>query len=269
MQSPTPAPPSLPLPAVFELSAPESWRSVDFLSDLHLGPDTPKTFDAWVTHLRNTPADAVFILGDLVEAWVGDDSRFDGFDAVFAQALGEAASRRPTYFMVGNRDFLMGHEMLDACGVMPLPDPTAMSAFGHRILLTHGDELCLEDIEYQQIRKQVRHPLWQQQALAQPLQARREAARALREQSRQRALTHGSMEWADLDIPTTLDWMRQTRTSTLVHGHTHRPATETLALGQVRHVLSDWDLDHPTMPRAEILRWSHSGFERLQPVLSA
>lgn len=256
----------LSAPTASEIEASSHWVSIDFLSDLHLSLDLPRTFDAWVEHMDHTDADAVFLLGDLVEAWVGDDSRFDGFDARFADALRSAASRRPTYFMVGNRDFLVGPEMLNACGVKPLADPTVLTAFGQRVLLVHGDELCLEDAAYQRVRQQVRNPIWQSQVLAQPLAARRAAARELRQQSRQAGMASG--EWADIDVPTAVHWLRQTNTQTLLHGHTHRPATQTLAPGFTRHVLSDWDLDQPSAPRAEVLRWTAAGFERQAPARS-
>jgi UDP-2,3-diacylglucosamine hydrolase len=267
--------PALPLPALSKLAVPTAWRRIDFLSDLHLSPETPRTFDAWVAHMQHTDADAVFILGDLVEAWVGDDGRFDGFDARFTEAFTAVARLRPTHFMVGNRDFLIGHEMLQACGVLPLADPTAIEAFGLRGLLVHGDELCLDDTEYQAFRRQVRDPAWQRQALAQPLAVRRHIARAMREKSEahQRLTGKSPEEWADVDTPTAIRWLEQASASFMLHGHTHRPARETLAPGLERHVLSDWNLEdadsgqatRPHPLRAEILRWTAEGFERRPP----
>ena len=257
----------LPLPDTHSvLTAPAPWRAIDFLSDLHLGPDTPLTFDAWEAHMRLTDADAVFILGDLVEMWVGDDGRFDGFDARFTAALTAAAQRRPTYFMIGNRDFMVGREMLDACDVTPLPDPTSIDAFGQRALFVHGDELCLADTDYQRFRKQVRNPAWQQQMLTQSLAMRRQFARDLREKSEahQRLAGKSSELWADIDAPTAIHWLDLAGARVLVHGHTHRPATEMLSPTHQRHVLSDWDLDHPPQ-RAGILRWTAAGFERRPP----
>ena len=245
-----------------EIVAPPAWRRIDFISDLHLAEDTPRTFAAWRDYLLNTRADAVFILGDLFEAWVGDDARFEGFEATGAAVLTEAAARRPIAFMVGNRDFLLGREMLVACGVEALPDPTVLGAFDQRSLLTHGDAWCLADTDYQQFRRQVRDPAWQAQVLARPLAERRQLARSIRSESERRAAEHQG-EWADVDTPIALAALRAARATTLVHGHTHRPATEPLAPGLVRHVLSDWELDHSD--RAEVLRWEAGTWTRITP----
>jgi UDP-2,3-diacylglucosamine hydrolase len=245
-----------------EIVAPADWLRIDFISDLHLADDTPRGFAAWREYLLNTSADAVFILGDLFEAWVGDDSRFEGFEARGAAVLTEAATRRKLFFMVGNRDFLIGTEMLAACGVESLPDPTVLSAFGERVLLTHGDAWCIGDVPYQQFRAQVRNPAWQAQVLARPLAERRLMARSLRSESERAAAAHQG-EWFDVDASMALHAMATNGTPTLVHGHTHRPATETLAPGHVRHVLSDWELDHGSSRRAEVMRRQAGRWTRL------
>lgn len=246
-----------------EVHAPPEWRRIDFISDLHLSADTPRTFEAWASYMRGTPADAVFILGDLFEVWVGDDSRFEGFEALCAQVLTDTATQRSVSFIVGNRDFLVGSELLAACGVTRLSDPTLLVAFGQRLLLTHGDALCLADTEYQKFRAMVRSKSWQDGFLAQPLNARREYARQVRQQSEARKRGMGSpMEWADADVPTALAWLDAASSRTLVHGHTHRPGTEPLRENATRHVLSDWDLDHPPH-RAEVLRLDACGLHRL------
>jgi UDP-2,3-diacylglucosamine hydrolase len=245
-----------------EVVAPPEWRRIDFISDLHLADDTPCTVAAWRDYLLNTRADAVFILGDLFEAWVGDDSRFEGFEASAVAVLTSAAQRRPIAFMVGNRDFLLGHEMLAACGITALPDPTVLCAFDQRALLSHGDAWCLADTDYQQFRREVRDPAWQARILAQPLAERRALARSIRSESERKTAEHRG-EWADVDTPTAIDWLMRTRATTLVHGHTHRPATEALAPALARHVLSDWDLDH--RDRAQVLRWQDGVWARLTP----
>jgi len=251
-------------PALPEIDAPPAWRRIDFISDLHLAEDTPRGFKAWRDYLLHTRADAVFILGDLFEAWVGDDARHEGFEAQGAAVLSAAAARRPLFFMVGNRDFLLGDAMLAACGVQGLVDPTVLTAFGARVLLSHGDAWCIADVEYQRFRRQVRDPAWQAQVLARPLAERRALARNLRSESERKASEHQG-DWADVDTPTALQWLGRTRSSTLVHGHTHRPATQSLAPGFERHVLTDWDLDHGGTPRAEVLRWERGGWSRLAP----
>lgn len=246
-----------------EIHAAAGWRRIELISDLHLSLDTPRTFDAWVAYMRGTSADAVFILGDLFEVWVGDDARFDGFEASCAEVLREAASQRHVAFMAGNRDFLVGPELLQTCGVSPLPDPVVLTAFGQRWLLTHGDALCLADTEYLKFRAMVRGSAWQQAFLAQPLAARREYAREVRRQSEARKKDQSSpADWADVDFPRARALLHIAASQTMIHGHTHRPATELLGDGCTRHVLSDWDLDHPPL-RAEVARLSAAGLERL------
>ena len=247
-----------------EIVAPAGWRRIDFISDLHLAEDTPRGFEAWRDYLLRTSADAIFILGDLFEAWIGDDSRCAGFEARGAAVLSEAAARRRLFFMVGNRDFLLGAEMLAACGVEGLPDPAVLCAFGERVMLTHGDAWCIGDLAYQQFRTQVRNPAWQAQVLARPLSERRLMARSLRSESERRAAEHQG-EWFDVDAPTALRWMTESAAPTLVHGHTHRPATESLAPGFMRHVLCDWDFDHGGHSRAQVLRWEAGRWTRLAP----
>ena len=249
-----------------EWRAPEHWRAIDFISDLHLADNTPRTFEAFAAHLRDTDSDAVVILGDLFEVWVGDDARQFGFEATCTQVLAGAASRRMLAFMAGNRDFLVGDEMLAACGVKHLPDPTVLVAFGARMLLTHGDALCLADTDYQQFRAQVRSEQWRSKFLAQPLDERRRIARHIRDESQRRKSQQASNEWFDVDAPAAVEWLRAANANVMIHGHTHRPADAPLAPGFTRHVLSDWDLDQPgASPRAEVLRWSASGLARVAP----
>ena len=254
------------LPAFPEIIAPESWRAIDFISDLHLADNTPRTFEAFALHLRHTDADAVFILGDLFEVWVGDDAAQSGFEARCAAVLADAAQRRVVAFMAGNRDFLVGPELLRACNVKALADPTVLVAFGARALLSHGDALCLSDVSYQRFRAQVRSEAWQREFLARPLTERHQIARELRDASQRRKAQQAAGEWFDLERNETLRWMQAAATPTLIHGHTHLPAGEQLAPGFERHVLSDWDLDDsgPTR-RAEVLRWRREGLVRMAP----
>ncbi|HET6598540.1 MAG TPA: UDP-2,3-diacylglucosamine diphosphatase, partial [Burkholderiaceae bacterium] len=121
------------------------------------------------------------------------------------------------------------------------------------------------DTAYQAFRAQVRGSSWQSDFLARPLDERRGIARHMREQSEQRKRTQAVEAWVDVDAPSALHWMRAASTPTLIHGHTHRPGSEALAPGLVRHVLSDWELDHGPAPRAEVLRLQQSGFTRITP----
>lgn len=265
--APLPGGGALPLPRFWEFQAPPAWRSIDFISDLHLQPSHPRTFDAFVRHLQHTPADAVFVLGDLFEVWIGDDARHDGFEHQVVEALAEAGARRALAFMAGNRDFLVGTELLQACGMLALPDPTVLRAFGERILLTHGDALCLEDVEYQRFRAAVRTDQAQADFLRRPLAERRALAAHVRQVSMQKQQRDGRLEtWADLDAATTVRWMHEAGTPVLVHGHTHRPAVEELAPGFSRYVLTDWELDEAAQPpRAGVLRLDAGGLRRVAP----
>ena len=266
---PVPAPPALP--AFFELSAPRHWRAIDFISDLHLSPAMPRTFAAWAGHLRHTSADAVFILGDLFELWVGDDARSLPFERHCVDVLADASSSRQIAFMVGNRDFLLGAAMLKACGAMALPDPTVLTAWGQRVLLSHGDALCLGDTGYQAFRREVRAMPWQAAFLAKPLEERLRIATEIRQRSDSRRRFDGDTA-VDIDVGAAVAWMHGMGTAEMVHGHTHRPGSAPLAPGFKRHVLTDWDLDEkdadPT-PRAEVLRLTRDGFERLAPATAA
>ncbi len=252
------------------LQAPPDWRSVDFISDLHLHGGEPATFNAWHNYMRTTGADAVFILGDLFEVWVGDDvieDAVDGvavdpgqasiFEAHCAQILEDASRRMAVYFMHGNRDFLLGPACAKACGMTLLGDPTVLDFAGHRWLLSHGDALCLKDTDYMQFRTLVRSPQWQKDFLAKPLTERQAIARALRTQSETRK--RSGVTYADVDAAAACDWLNLAHASTLIHGHTHKPANHdlpsSLAPGLRRIVLSDWDAA-ATPPRTEVLRLS-------------
>jgi len=256
---------SLAAPRAHELAAPAAWRAIDFISDLHLADDTPHGFEAWQRYLLGTRADAVLILGDLFEVWVGDDARHEGFEARCAAVLAQAAARRYVGFMAGNRDFLVGETLLRECGVHALPDPTVVDAFGQRLLLTHGDALCIADLEYQAFRRVVRNPAWQIEQLARPLAQRRALARQMREQSAGMHAQRAPADWVDVDAPAAMAWMQAANASALIHGHTHRPGDEHRPDGYERHVLSDWELDHGSTPRAEVLRWQHDGLHRITP----
>lgn len=248
-----------PLPVFSELAAAPDWRAVDLLSDLHLDAGSPRTFEAFAAHLRHTPADAVLILGDLFDVWLGDDARTRPFERQCVELLAEASCRLQLGLMPGNRDFLLGRATLAECGAFGLADPTVLCAWGRRVLLTHGDALCLEDVEYQRFRAEVRRPAWCEATLTRSLPEREALARAIRgaSQERKRGMPDPDL-WADVDRAAAIAWLRGAAASELIHGHTHRPGRSALAPGLVRHVLSDWDLDGPA-PRAEVLRLTRDG----------
>ena len=238
-----------PVPCV---QAPAHWQRVDFISDLHLDASEPATFQAWVQHMAHTPADALFILGDLFEVWVGDDNQ-DPFALQCMAVLKATAQRLPVYFMCGNRDFLVGTELLKATGMQGLNDPTVLDLGPTlRLLLSHGDALCLDDHDYLTFRAQVRHPEWQAAFLAKPLAERQAYARNVRQQSEARKQTHTN--YADVDPAAACAWLTASNAQVLLHGHTHKPATHDLGHGLIRWVLSDW---HATSqpPRLEVVSW--------------
>lgn len=243
-------------PTLARLTAPAAWQTVDLISDLHLQASESATFEAWRHYMAHTPADAVLLLGDVFEVWVGDDAvAHDAFLQNCAHVLRQTAQRRYVAFMPGNRDFLLGPDFLSACGMHALADPTLLEMGKNRIVLSHGDALCLDDADYQAFRLKVRQTSWQREFLAKPLEERLAMARAMRAQSELKMRT--DMVYADADTTMALNWLDRAAATVLVHGHTHQPADHPLGQG-VRHVLSDWSLDHEPH-RAEVMRIDASG----------
>lgn len=238
--------------------------AVDFLSDIHLSESMPATAAAWERYLTTTRADAIFMLGDVFEVWVGDDARTRPFEAHCVEVIASVAREKPVWIQHGNRDFLLGAEFAAATGARLLADPASVTAFGRTLLLTHGDELCVDDVPYQIFRQQVRDPAYQRQFLQQPLEARLALAAKMRAASRERQ--DEPVTYADVDATMAKVWLAKAGTDTMIHGHTHRPGTE-MSEDWTRHVLSDWDLDSPVPERrrAEVLRWSVAGLQRLRP----
>lgn len=233
---------------------------MECISDLHLQASLPATFQAWRRYMAATQADALFILGDLFEAWVGDDAIGEpGFDADCAQVLRETAARLPVFFLAGNRDFLVGQALARATGMTLLADPTVFVFGAHRWLLSHGDALCLDDHAYLAFREQVRSAAWQQAFLAQPLAQRQAIARGMRQESEARK--DGQQPYADVDPAAALAWLRAAGARVLVHGHTHRPGEHVLDADHRRVVLSDWDAD-AVPPRLQALRITVAGEAR-------
>ena len=251
------------MPPFQELVAPPEWRTADFISDLHLQASDPATFDAWRAYMGAATADALFILGDLFEVWVGDDATgAPGFEADCAAVLRATAARLPVFLMHGNRDFLVGPGLMQASGAVLLDDPAVLTFLGRRWLLTHGDALCLDDTDYLAFRAQVRAPAWQREFLDRPLDQRRAIARGLREHSEARK--RASLASADVDRAAATAWLQAADASVMVHGHTHRPADHDLGAGLRRIVLTDWDAA-AAPPRMQVLRLSDAGELRVAP----
>lgn len=230
------------------LAAPAHWRCIEFISDLHLQADMPETFAAWREYLQHTQADALFILGDLFEVWIGDDllaarhaDSQDNFEAQCVALLREVSGRLPVHVMHGNRDFLLGQAFARASGTQLLADPCRLEAGGRQWLLSHGDALCLADTDYMTFRSQVRSAYWQQDFLAKPLAEREAIVRAIRQASEQRRRSGAA--FIDLDTEHSIEWLTQSGAQTLIHGHTHEGVDHPLGNGLERVVLSDWDGD--------------------------
>jgi UDP-2,3-diacylglucosamine hydrolase len=216
-----------------------------FISDLHLDPARPHITELFGSFIDSEAggAEALYILGDLFEAWVGDDDPSDvgDFVAIKLRSLRDAGV--PVYFMRGNRDFLLGAAYADRAGMTILPDPAVVLLHGKPTLLMHGDLLCTDDVAYQQFRAQTRNPEWQRQFLAQPLPTRlafAEQARAASKAHQSGLQTQGLMEAITDVAPATVDaTFARYGIDRLIHGHTHRPKVHEHADGR-RIVLGDW-----------------------------
>ena len=227
-----------------------AWQRVDFISDIHLDAHENDTFEAWKNHLTHTPAQALFILGDLFEVWVGDDTP-EPFARACLDVLAHTAKRLPVYFMCGNRDFLFGTQTPPQF-IHWLNDPCVLNLGATHFLLSHGDAWCLDDTDYLAFRAQVRQADWQQDFLSKPWHERHAMGLALRQQSK---VKHAhTTQYADVDTQAAQQALRQSHSQTLIHGHTHRPNEHDLGNGLMRWVLSDWDA-LATPPRLQVLSW--------------
>ena len=199
---------------------------------------------------RARAADALFILGDLFEAWIGDDDLAAPFNARIAAALRAVADAGvEVALMRGNRDFLLGEHFAAAAGARLLDDPFDLLLPEWSFVLAHGDALCLDDAGYMAFRARVRTPEWQQRMLSRPRWLRRLVARYIRWRSRNAPRP----VYADLNAAATDDFLRDHAYATFIHGHTHRPATHDHIVDGIhveRWVLADWHED-----RGECLAW--------------
>lgn len=220
--------------------------SVLLISDLHLSPERPDLTRALLDFLeikvQASKTGALYILGDFFNVWIGDDD-----DAPLCREVCRALKHlsdngTAVYLMHGNRDFLIGEAWAKACGATLIHEPYLLEQHGAQFLLAHGDALCTRDTDYVAFRTMVRDPQWQRDFLARPLAERR----AFADQARARSKTMSSNKPDDImDVtPSEVERMlADNQVSTLIHGHTHRPAVHKLADGQTRIVLGDWDKD--------------------------
>jgi UDP-2,3-diacylglucosamine hydrolase len=228
-----------------------------FISDLHLDPSRPAITKLFLELLRTEArrAEALYILGDFFEAWIGDDDP-DPHHGLVMSGLQELTGRGlPVFFMHGNRDFLVGPAFAGRTGVKLLADPTVITLYGTPTLLMHGDTLCTDDLEYQKVRKMFRDPAWQKTFLAKSLDERRAFAARARTESKVQTATKAEYIM-DVNQGAVEEAMRQHGVTRLIHGHTHRPAVHRFGAGGrdlTRIVLGDW------YQHASSLRWERSG----------
>ena len=230
-------------------------RPLLFISDLHLSPSLPRTVAAFEAFVANPPcnAQALYVIGDLFEYWIGDgmlETPFARHVAALLRSLGERGIA--LYVMHGNRDFLLGPRFARAAGATLLAEPFVLHAFGQKFAVAHGDALCTDDRAYQRFRRVVRHPLTQRFFLWWPLRWRLALAERLRRRSRAaapRRMTAG----ADVTQTAVDALVASTAAATLIHGHTHLPARHVDAAGRTRWVLPDWELDGAQPPRGGYL----------------
>lgn len=239
-----------------------------FISDLHLSPQTPGVTRLFLDFLGGPAraAEHLYILGDLFEAWPGDDCLDDPdntFDRLIVDALHAMTdSGAGVSVMHGNRDFLLGDEFAARCGAKLMPDPYILSLPAWQFVLSHGDMLCTDDKDYQVFREQVRAPAWRQMFLHKPLSERKAIAAQLRRQSEEskREKLKQPYDLMDLNPGATDDFLRQQGYATFIHGHTHRPATHDHLVDGIhveRWVLADWHEDH-----GEYLSWDGEQLSR-------
>jgi UDP-2,3-diacylglucosamine hydrolase len=235
-----------------------------FISDLHLDPARPDSTALLLDFLRQRArqAEACYILGDLFEAWIGDDDDAELGRTVASALRTLADSGVPVHFLHGNRDFLVGDRFAADSGVRLLPESGVIDLYGESVLLLHGDTLCIDDIEYQAFRAQVRDPNWQAWLLELPLTQRRALAGQLRETSRQ-ATQQKAAEITDVNPAAVDQALRAHGVYRLIHGHTHRPAIHEWMLDDRlarRAVLGDWHA------QGSVLCCDKAGW-RLEPLL--
>jgi len=215
-----------------------------FISDIHLDDRRPETTALLLSFLQReaVAADALYILGDLFEYWLGDDVQTN-----CAIALGKALASLneqdvPCYFMHGNRDFLLKHAYADTAGLTLLPDEYVADLYGEPVLLMHGDSLCTDDVPYQQFRQMVRDPVWQQSFLAKAPAERLQVALKARDASAEHKESVG-MGIMDVNAEQVQAAFKRHGVRRMIHGHTHRPDIHNLIIGDhlsQRIVLGDW-----------------------------
>ena len=232
-----------------------------FISDLHLETDRPDINEQFFEFLRGPArdADALYVLGDLFEAWIGDDDP-QALNASVAAAFRDLSETGvECFFAHGNRDFLVGEAFAARAGLSLMAEWTVLDLGGRRVLVTHGDALCTDDTDYMQFRAMVRDPQWQSNFLALPMERRQQMASDARRQSKTSTATK-AMDIMDVNQDSVQRALREHRVDTLLHGHTHRPNIHRWRIAgapATRIVLGDW------YRQGSMVRWDDQGFELL------
>jgi UDP-2,3-diacylglucosamine hydrolase len=234
-----------------------------FISDLHLEAGRPEIGEQFLDFLDDEAADAeaLYILGDFFEYWVGDDDPDEYYAGIKRSLRAFTDTGVPVYFMHGNRDFMIGERFAVETGVTILPDPYPLELYGKTVLLSHGDALCTDDTEYQQTRAMTRNPEWQAMMLAKPLEERIAIAKQARARSQERNAAL-SEEIMDVNPEAVRQIISGYGVEILLHGHTHRPAIHNVEVDDriaKRVVLGDW------YDQGSVVRWDEDGVD-LSPI---
>ena len=235
-------------------------RCTVFISDLHIDSDKPEITTQFLNFMHGLKEskdklDALYILGDWFESWVGDDDP-DNEKRKAIQSVKELSDMDiPCFFMAGNRDFMVGEQFATDSGCEILNDPTTIGLYGTKVVLMHGDTLCTDDVEYQQFRSMSRNPAWQQQMGALPLEQRLAMANQIREQSKQ--ATDGKAEdIMDVNKKSVFQAFAEHEADTIIHGHTHRPAIHQIA----KDSTTNYDTENPQfLTRIVLGDWYEQG----------
>lgn len=228
-----------------------------FISDLHLDIDRPEIGAQFVEFLETEArdAEALYILGDLFESWVGDDDPNPHYAAMKGAIRALVDTGVPVFFMHGNRDFMIGKKFAEETGVTLLEDPLHIELYGQPVLLSHGDAFCTDDLQYQQVRRMTHDPEWQAMMRAKPLDERLAFAAQARAASKAHLET-ASEEIMDVNAAAVHDVIEKYGVDVLLHGHTHRPAVHEIDVaGRLarRIVLGDW------YEQGSVVRWDDGG----------
>lgn len=228
-----------------------------FISDLHLEAGQPAIGEQFVSFLANDArqAEALYILGDLFDAWLGDDDPNPYYGEMKSAMRDLADTGVPTFFMHGNRDFMIGEQFAAETGVTILSDPVVVALYGQNVVLSHGDALCTDDVHYQKVRAMTRDPDWQSMMRAKSLQERIALAAEARKESMARGASL-SDEIMDVNQDAVAATLREHGVDVMLHGHTHRPAIHEIDLGDrtaTRIVLGDW------YEQGSVVRWDENG----------